>query len=156
MDIIHDFAKNLRPLILDDLGLSAALKSFIKEFSLQSKIRVKFEADQGIEDLSNCKKTVLYRIAKEALSNIAKHAKAKKASLTIEIHKTDVVMQVKDNGVSFNLKKFLKSNNGVLSQKRIGLLGMEERMRIFHGTFSIDSKVGKGTKVSVSMPIAEL
>ena len=76
MDKVHRFARELRPAVLDDLGLIPALHSFMKSFTEETGIRVSLTAFAGVEELSNAKRTVLYRVAQEALTNVARHAHA--------------------------------------------------------------------------------
>jgi len=91
---------------------------------------------------------VLYRVAQAALVNIAEHAKASSVSVTIEELPEAVLMEIKDNGVSFNVAHVLDSRRN----KRLGLIGMRERVEMVGGTFRVVSLPGVGTTVSAMLP----
>ena len=107
--ILHRFARALRPAVLDDLGLVPALRSYFKEFTEQTDIRVRFTHNlaAGKEDLDNIRRTVLYRVAQEALINVAKHADASLVTARIKKSRGSIHMDIKDNGVSFKVKRVL-------------------------------------------------
>ncbi|MBI2522206.1 MAG: sensor histidine kinase [Bdellovibrio sp.] len=149
VDKINDFARELHPMILDDLGLAVALESYIKEFMKQTKIQVKLTTLIDISELSDVNKTVLFRVAQESLTNIAKHSKASSASITIRKIKNNVQMVVRDNGISFQVKNL----HLIEKDKYIGLIAMEERVKMVDGVFAITSSPGKGTLIKVQIPI---
>jgi signal transduction histidine kinase len=148
VDIVHRFARELRPAVLDDLGLIPALHSYMKSFTKETGIRVSLTAFAGLEQLNNVKRTVLYRIAQEALTNVVRHAKASRVDVYIEKRSDTVVMRIKDDGKSFNLQRVWQ----VGINKRLGLLGMRERAEMVGGTFEIDSAPGQGTTIHVQIP----
>jgi signal transduction histidine kinase len=148
VDIVHRFARDLRPTLLDDLGLIPALHAYMKSFTARTGLQVGFSTFAGIERLSNDKRTVLYRVAQAALVNIAEHAKASSVSVTIEELPEAVLMEIKDNGVSFNVAHVLDSRRN----KRLGLIGMRERVEMVGGTFRVVSLPGVGTTVSAMLP----
>lgn len=148
VDIVHRFARELRPAVLDDLGLIPALHSHMKSFAKETGIRVSLTAFAGLEALSNVKRTVLYRIAQEALTNVVRHAKASRVDVYIEKRNDTVVLRIKDDGKSFDLQRVGK----VGINKRLGLLGMRERAEMVGGTFKIDSAPGHGTTIHVQIP----
>jgi len=150
VQIVHRFAVDLRPTLLDDLGLIPALRSYLKEFKEQSGIRVVFKASLGVEKLDSTRRTVLYRIVQEALANVVKHAKASEAQISI-LHQNGIVcLEVKDDGNGF----VSKDEGGAKADKRLGLLGMQERAEMVGGIFSVESAPRKGTVVRVEMPLA--
>ncbi len=148
VDIVHRFARELRPAVLDDLGLIPALHSYMKSFTKETGIRVSLTAFSGLELLSNAKRTVLYRIAQEALTNVVRHAKASRVDVHIEKKNDNVVLRIKDDGTSFDLQRVWQ----VGINKRLGLLGMRERAEMVGGTFEIESSPGKGTTIHVQIP----
>ncbi len=148
VDIVHRFARELRPAVLDDLGLIPALHSYMTSFTKDTGIRVSLTAFAGLELLSNMKRTVLYRIVQEALTNVERHAHASRVDVFIEKNTDVVVMRIKDNGRSFDLKRIWKI--GV--NKRLGLLGMRERAEMVGGTLAIESTQGQGTTIQISLP----
>jgi signal transduction histidine kinase len=149
VEIIHRFAQQLRPMILDDLGLLPALTSYIKEFTTKTNIHVDLTTFARMSQLSEKNKTVLFRVAQEALTNIARHSKAQNASVIIRKIKNSIHMEIHDNGISFEVNKLRALNKN----KRIGLLGMEERVIMAKGQFKITSSPTKGTSIIVSIPI---
>jgi signal transduction histidine kinase len=148
VDIVHQFARDLRPTLLDDLGLIPALHAYMKSFTARTGLQVGFSTFAGIEKLSNDKRTVLYRVAQAALVNIAEHAKASSVSVKIEDLPQAVLMEIKDNGVSFDVAHVLDSRRN----KRLGLIGMRERVEMVGGTFRIVSTPGLGTTITVILP----
>ncbi|MEO6054957.1 MAG: sensor histidine kinase, partial [Chthoniobacterales bacterium] len=145
---IHRFARELRPMILDDLGLLPALESYLAEFSKQTGIRVQFSAFPEVEQLSNARRTVLYRVVQSALTNIVKHGNARMVKVSIESGKT-IVLKIHDNGRSFDVSTILHTK----SYKRLGVLGMRERVEMIGGKFGITSISGKGTTIRAEIPM---
>lgn len=148
VEIVHRFARELRPSVLDDLGLIPALHSFVKALSQRARIHIRLRIFAGVEQLESAKRIVLYRVAQEALTNVARHARATRVEMCIEQRPNAVHMQVKDNGRSFRVQRTLdaKKNN------RLGLLGMRERVEMVGGHFAIASAQGRGTTVDVEIP----
>ncbi len=149
VNIVHRFARDLRPALLDDLGLIPALQSYLKDFTKRTRIEVDFKAMPEIEKLNFIKRTVLYRVALAALTNVAQHAKASLVKLTLQKKSNTIYMEVKDNGRSFDVDRvlFAKKIN------RLGLLGMRERVEMVGGRFLIESMKGAGTTIKVGVPI---
>ena len=147
VNIVHEFARELRPAVLDDLGLIPALHSFVKLFSKRTRVHVSLQAFAGVELLDIAKRTVLYRVAQEALTNVSRHAKAGRVDIDIRKLAASVGMRVKDDGKSFSVEKYLAKGS-----KRLGLLGMRERAEMVGGTFCVESAPGKGTAVLVEIP----
>jgi signal transduction histidine kinase len=148
VDIVHRFARELRPAVLDDLGLIPALHSFVKIFSRRTRIRVQLKVFAGVEQLDNAQRTVLYRVAQEALTNVGRHAKAGRVEVTIQKLPGAARMEIKDNGKSFRVEQVLHGKGN----KRLGLLGMRERVEMVGGTFCVESEPRQGTTVRVEIP----
>ena len=148
VDIVHRFARELRPSVLDDLGLIPALQSYMTGFMKDTGIRVILKAFSGIEQADGNTRTVLYRIAQEALTNVTRHAQASKAEVSIQNPNGGICMEITDNGCGFTVegKGSAKKNN------RLGLLGMRERVEMIGGTFCVESAPGKGTTIRVEIP----
>jgi PAS domain S-box-containing protein len=149
IDIVHRFARNLRPTLLDDLGLIPALRSFVKELAEEKGLRIYFTAFAGVEAFDISRRTVFYRIAQEALTNVARHAHARSA--TVRITKTTDAMrlEISDDGKSFSVDRMLSARQS----GRLGLLGMRERVEMVGGRFAIESVPGKGTTVTAEIPL---
>jgi signal transduction histidine kinase len=155
MEAVHRFARELRPAMLDDLGLGAALRSYINAFSERTGLPVKFEAEAVIEQLGSDEKMVLYRVAQEGLTNVARHAEATQAEVIIRATRVALRLEIRDNGKAFSLERAESEESGSAPcpTRRLGLLGMQERVRLVNGTFHIDSHEGKGTVLRVDLPL---
>ena len=150
VDIVHRFARELRPAVLDDLGLIPALHSFMKNFGARTGLLAHLTAFAAVENLDAAKRTVLYRVAQEALTNVARHAKASRVDVNIHQKNSTACMEIKDDGKSFEVERRLHGKGS----KRLGLLGMRERVEMVGGTFSVESAPGQGTTVRVEIPFA--
>jgi signal transduction histidine kinase len=150
VDIVHRFARELRPAVLDDLGLIPALHSFMKGFAARTGLLSHLKAYAGVEDLDGTKRTVLYRVAQEALTNVARHAKASRVEVNIQKQNSGACMEIKDDGRSFEVERGMRARGN----KRLGLLGMRERVEMIGGTFCVKSAPGQGTTVRVEIPFA--
>jgi two-component system, NarL family, sensor histidine kinase DegS len=146
--IVHRFARELRPSALDDLGLIPALHSFVKAFAERTHLSVRLRIFAGVEEIDLGRRTVLYRVAQEALTNVARHAKATAVQLCIEELPNGIHMEIKDNGRSFPVQRTLRTK----MNKRLGLLGMRERVEMVGGAFNIESRPNEGTTIDVNIP----
>ena len=150
VDIVHHFASQLRPPALDDLGLIPALHSYVRDFTTRTGLAVHFAPfTRGRTDfLDGDKRTVLYRVAQEALVNVAKHAQASQVDVSIRKLRGVIRMEVQDDGNSFDVRSVLsrKKNKG------LGLLGMRERVEMVGGRFAVESSPGKGTTIRAEIP----
>ena len=148
VEIVHQFARELRPAVLDDLGLIPALHSYVKAFSKRTRILVHLKVFAGVEQLDSDSRTTLYRVAQEALTNVVRHAKAGRVDISIQKLPAGICMKIKDNGKSFPVERVLNARGG----KHLGLLGMRERLEMVGGHFDIISAPGKGTTVIAQIP----
>lgn len=150
MKVIHQFARELRPAVLDDVGLIPALQSYAKDLVRRTRIPIRFKVlnPATIKGLDSAQRTAFYRVAQEALSNIVKHAKASLVQMSLYRRDSVVRMEIKDNGRSFSVERMMR----VRRRKRLGLLGMRERMEMIGGSFTLESKPGKGTTVFAQAP----
>ena len=152
VDIVHRFARELRPAVLDDLGLIPALHSFMKNFTTRTGVRTRLTAFAGVEQLETARRTVLFRVAQEALTNVARHAKASRVEVSLQKMPDGICMKIKDDGKSFQVERTLHANGG----KRLGLLGMRERLEMVGGTFGVESAPGKGTIIMAQIPFGKI
>ena len=152
VDIVHQFARELRPAVLDDLGLIPALHSFMKSFSVRTGIRTRLTAFAGVEQLDSARRTALYRVAQEALTNVSRHAQATQTQVDIQKLDGAISMRIKDNGKGFQPERVSHS----LKRKRLGLLGMSERLEMVKGRLTIESAPGKGTTIQARIPFADV
>jgi signal transduction histidine kinase len=151
VNIVHRFARELRPTVLDDLGLLPALHTFLENFKQQSGIRVSLSAFAAVEQVTGAKRTVLFRVAQEALTNVARHARASRAAVLIQQVGGTVCMTIKDNGQGFRQSSGLDPRQ----RQQLGLLGMRERLDMVRGYFTVTSAPGKGTTVLAQIPLLE-
>ncbi len=147
---VHRFARGLRPAVLDDLGLIAALHAHSKSLAAQYQIAIKLTAPREAEALGGAERTVLYRVAQESLTNVIRHAGATTVVIVIVQIPGALRMEVRDNGKSFAVEKTLAKENN----KRLGLVGMRERVEMVGGKLTIESSPGNGTTVRAEVPFA--
>jgi PAS domain S-box-containing protein len=149
INIVHHFARELRPTTLDDLGLIAALHSFMNDFMKRTGIRVHFTTFAGVEQLDSARRTVLYRVVQSALANVAQHARASRVKVSIQKLPDTVRMKITDNGKSFDVERLSHTRNN----EHLGLLGMRERVEMVGGNLSVESVPGQGTTIGVGLPL---
>lgn len=149
VEIVHRFARELRPTVLDDLGLIPALHSFLKNFTARTGVRTHLTAFAAVEQLDATCRTVLFRVAQEALTNVARHARATRVKVNIQKLPDRVCMRVEDDGKSFKVERALRANGG----NHLGLLGMRERLEMVGGTLGLESAPGQGTTVEAQIPL---
>ncbi|HYC70061.1 MAG TPA: PAS domain S-box protein [Opitutaceae bacterium] len=149
MGSIHNFSRELRPAMIDDLGLLPALRNYVKSFTDRTGVAVQLHGTQWehIERLDSDRKTVVYRIVQEGLNNVGKHAAAKRAEIILAGSNHDVRLQLNDDGRGFALDARQES-----ASARLGLLGLAERVRLVGGEFSIASVPGNGTILRAVIP----
>lgn len=145
---VHQFARELRPAVLDDLGLIPALHAYLKTVAARQNLKIRLTAVAGVETLEKSRRTVLYRVAQEALTNVARHAEATMVDMRISEIPGAFRMEVHDNGKSFQVLQTLAPN----TNKRLGLLGMRERVEMVGGVLTIESAPGQGTRVCADVP----
>jgi signal transduction histidine kinase len=141
---IREISWELRPSVLDDLGLVPAIRSFLTRFSDHYHIDVYFECVLN-HRLNISKELTIYRIIQESLTNIRKYAEVTEATVTVRELDESVRVMIEDHGVGFDFKK---TSTGV------GLFSMDERARSVGGELFIDSSLGKGTKIILEVPVA--
>ena len=133
----------LRPSMLDDLGLQPALKWLGREVSRTTDLHVEVAADNIPEELPEELKTCVYRVTQEALRNCCRHAGAHSARVHLRTERTRLFLSVQDDGSGFDAAR----------EKGLGLLGMEERVSHLGGRFQVDSAPGRGTMLSLELPL---
>jgi PAS domain S-box-containing protein len=140
-------AADLRPLMLDDLGLIPAVDWLVRSFTERSGVACSLLVDDEME-LHEPYATAIFRILQEALANVGKHAQASSATVAIDRTLDAVVLKVTDNGRGFSLSEPRK-------RESLGLMGLRERVRLLKGTIDIDSEPGRGTQITVCIPVRE-
>ncbi|GAI25749.1 unnamed protein product, partial [marine sediment metagenome] len=143
-------AQDLRPRIIDDLGLVAALEwmaeNLTKDYGIVTRVEV-IGVERGLPDEVQL---LLFRIAQEALTNIRRHAEASRAWITLEFGEKKAVLIIKDNGKGFEMPQGM---GGLASAGKLGLAGMQERTQLIGGSLRIQSEAGKGTTITIEVPI---
>jgi signal transduction histidine kinase len=151
IDELRRLVSDLRPSQLDDLGLVAALRWYTQEVESRTGIKVTLET-QGKRTLSPEVNTVLFRIAQEALTNVVRHAKANQTTVRLCLEASLATLSICDDGQGFDLQRELAHRHHRVAW---GLIGMQERATLVGGTFNAVSAVGKGTEVTVVVPVQE-
>jgi PAS domain S-box-containing protein len=151
VETMHRFARELRPKMLDDLGLIPALHAYLEEFTKRTGVLSRLTAFAATEKASLATRTVLYRVAQEALSNVANHAQASHVHVYIEKRTDSVQMSITDDGRSFDVAQALRPQG----MGRLGLLGMRERLEMVGGSFDVKSTVGVGTVITAQIPLSK-
>lgn len=139
---VRNIALLLRPSMLDDLGLAAAVEWLGREVSRNSPIEVAVESENLPDDLPDDYKICIYRLAQEALNNAVRHSGARNAKIRVEQSAGNIVVRVTDDGQGFDPAR----------KRGLGLLGMEERVRRLGGTLRVESEPGKGAIVIAKLP----
>jgi len=142
---VRRIATELRPSILDDLGLIAAMEWHSTEFEKRFSIETTFFTELNSLDLETDVVTALFRIYQESLTNVLRHADATKVSSSLVLKDNRLMLQITDNGKGFDI-------NSIEDKKTLGILGMKERTLIIGGEYEIKSSPGNGTSITVSIP----
>ena len=143
---VQAMSRRLHPAILDELGLEAALREECAGFSAQEGVRAQLQSERVPSSLPEDVSLCLYRVAQESLRNIAKHAKATNVRVVLAGRKEGITLRTEDTGDGFDLKE-------VKDKGRLGLISMEERVRLVSGKLMIRSRPGHGTTVEVFVPL---
>ncbi len=147
---VHTMAVRLRPSVLDDLGLAAALRSYVKEFTDNTGILVEMQLLAMGSRLAPELETVLYRVVQEALTNVARHSGANKCRVTLRRKENSIKGVVEDNGHGFDSQKVMLSDE---KGRGLGLHGMKERIELVGGSLEFDSRPNQGATVFIEVPL---
>jgi len=148
--VVQQVARDLRPSMLDDLGLIPTLHAYLESFTDRTGIRSHLQAFAGVKDLDPAQSTVLFRISQEALTNVARHSHATQVEVSIQKLSHSVTLAIKDDGISFE-RELLQPSSVC---KRLGILGMKERAEMIGGSLEIELEPGHGTVVRAQFPLA--
>ncbi|HXG19041.1 MAG TPA: cache domain-containing protein [Methylomirabilota bacterium] len=150
---VRNLSLDLRPSLLDDLGLVAALEWYIERQTQRTGIAVHFAAEPPELRLEPTLETVCFRVAQEALTNVARHAHARNAWVELRQRDADVHLVIRDDGVGFDSQAARAKAAGGAS---FGVLGMQERVELAGGQFDITSTPGQGTEIRARFPLSSL
>ena len=143
---VRRIATELRPAILDDFGLVAALEWQLQEFQAHSGLECHFDCAVDSVDLTGDAATAVFRVFQETLTNVARHSNATQVKVTLEKLSGALVLRVQDNGQGI-------SQQEIAGSRSLGLLGMRERVRLLSGELVIEGQLGQGTTVLVRIPL---
>jgi len=141
---IRSIARDLRPPVLDALGLKVAMQTYCTEFTRRTHLPVIFEAEDTLSEFSDPYNITLYRTLQEALTNVVKHAQASQVWVDLSVDEEQVTLTIQDNGIGFSGEQ--PGSNG------IGLAGLHERITIAGGTLTVSSTQKRGTILSAQFP----
>lgn len=142
---VRELCRELRPPLLDEIGIAAAIENHLEEFSRRTDIEHRLRLDVEIGLQSPAVATALFRILQEALTNVARHARSRRVDVLLKKEESKIVLEVHDDGIGV-------SRAALSAPKSLGLLGMKERALAVGGTLKIQGKAGKGTRVRVTVP----
>ncbi len=148
LDSIRRVILDLRPSILDDLGLVSAIRWYAESRLQDKDVKVRVETNDYDKRLPNGMETALFRIVQEAVTNIVRHANAENAVIAVDFRDSEVAVDIEDDGNGFDAGK---AKAGTMST--FGIHGMQERVALLGGTIEIESHPGSGTRISVVMPL---
>jgi len=148
-DLRH-IIRDLRPAILDDLGLVPAIRWYARSNLEEAGIRVEVLADDDLGSLSPELNSTLFRVAQEAINNIVRHSGAKSVQINLYRNEKEIQLKVEDDGHGFDV---LRVSEGALRSQQWGLLGMQERAELVGGQVSVESQPGKGTRLDIRAPL---
>lgn len=150
---IRKVLQDLRPVVLDESGIIGSIRLMLTDYAERTGLTTLLNEDvPDVDQLSNEKKTVLYRIVQESLTNVSKHAHAHAVSVDLRRVEGQVVLSIADDGDGFSVDAPRTSDR---RRKGMGLVGMKERVSLVHGEFRVESAVGRGTSILARIPIAD-
>lgn len=154
IDGMREIIYDLRPMSLDNLGLAVTIDAYCLQLKKTYDFEVNFYNRIGEPELSSICKVTLYRVIQEACRNVMKHAKATKLEITLSEEGKNLRMEIKDNGVGFDIEK----NAAEVKEQlyKFGLPMMKERVTLLGGVFHINSVIGEGTTVCVKIPLQRM
>lgn len=146
---IRNLSLDLRPTILDDLGLEAALRWFAHRQANRAGFTATVTCDPVPDDVPGDLKTACFRIAQQALTNVVRHARASRVSIRLQIRRGRMILTVRDNGCGFDVAAMMKNS---AQGQSFGLLSMQERASLANGSLEIESAPGEGTAIHAHLP----
>ncbi|MCL4394920.1 MAG: sensor histidine kinase [Chloroflexi bacterium] len=151
LDNVRQMIFGLRPALLDDLGLAAAVRWYAKSSLEPAGIQVQFDASSNLGRAAPTIETALFRIAQEAMTNVVRHASARHVRVQLTREETNVVLLVQDDGTGFQAEG---PEVTASTPQHWGLFGVAERVQLLGGTLNVDSGIGRGTLLRVQVPLA--
>jgi signal transduction histidine kinase len=143
---VRRIAADLRPGILDDFGLAAAIEWQLQEFGTRAGLEYDYQSTVDQIEMDPNSSTALFRLFQETLTNVARHAQATRVTARLEATPTDLILEVRDNGRGITSAE-------IANAQSLGLLGMRERVHLLAGQLSISGAPGQGTTVLIKVPL---
>ncbi|OGO10538.1 MAG: hypothetical protein A2Y93_13120 [Chloroflexi bacterium RBG_13_68_17] len=151
LEDLRKLVYGLRPSMLDDLGLVPAIRWFARSSLEETGAQLTFESFEDTTRLPPQVETAVFRIAQEAIHNIVRHAQAHRVAIRLDLAGEAVILRVEDDGRGFDVSR---TTVEAVRQRRLGLLGIQERVELFGGDLMVDSAPGGGTRLQARVPLA--
>ncbi len=148
---IRDFVFELRPMMLDDLGVVPTIRRYAERFKEKHGVPVEVSISGKVRRLESHVEVTIFRVVQELLHNVRDHAQASQARVTIDLEDNLVIASVDDNGVGFNVEEVVAAAR---EQRTVGLSTMHERVEMLGGSVDMESNPGQGTRIEVTIPIS--
>jgi two-component system sensor histidine kinase DegS len=148
----RDFIVTLRPMMLDDLGLLATLRRYIENFEKNSNVSANVSSTGQERRYPPYYEITVFRVIQEALNNVQEHANASHVHIALDFQSSEVTATIEDDGSGFDVANAIESAR---ERKALGLVSMQERAEMLGGSLEIDSSIGRGTRVKLSLPIED-
>jgi signal transduction histidine kinase len=153
VDVSQDLRRitlDLRPAVLDDMGLVPAIRWLVDNFKQETGLNVLLEINGPVRTLSGKASINLFRIVQEALTNIKRHSGATEVLITVNFTRQSIQINIQDNGKGFVPPR---GNRRLTSRGKLGITGMQQRAQLIHGAITYQSEIGKGTTISIEAAI---
>jgi signal transduction histidine kinase len=147
---VRELSLNLRPSMLDDFGLEATLSWYVKQYTARGTAEVELDTREFEGRLKTQVEIALYRVVQEALTNVARHAQARRVYLHLARQGARVTVLIEDDGQGFDVEAMARQQ---ASEPGLGLLGIRERVTTLGGRLEVQSQPGRGTRLFIEIPI---
>ncbi len=147
---IHKLIYDLRPAVLDELGLMAAISSLVDSHLKTAGLKVSLHTSGKVRRLTPSLEIEIFRVVQEAFNNIVKHAHASNVCVDIHFKRSNIKVYIQDDGIGFNSQEAMNLKDG---PRGLGLLGMRERAELMNGSLVIESSSGRGTEITMEFPL---
>jgi signal transduction histidine kinase len=151
VDQVRNLSLDLRPPVLDDFGLEAALRWYVDRLSTRTGLCVHITRDPHAAEIPFDVRNTCFRVAQEALTNVVRHASAREVWIGLEQRPSEIVLTIRDDGIGFDVEA---SRWRASKGHHMGLLGMHERVELLDGKIHLQSEPGKGTTVQIQLPLS--
>jgi len=147
---VRDISLNLRPSLIDDLGLISAIKWLVDKIKEKSNLNIELSLKLEQKDIPKDFSITIFRIIQEGLTNVVRHAEATEVLLRVIQEDDEIEIFIKDNGKGFDIKQVFKD---ISKGRALGLLGIKERVELLNGRIEIKSEIQKGTEIKINIPL---